>query len=314
MTFSLNSEANFTIQDSINSIESDIWEENADSVVENTTINAELITEEDEEDNYIYLPKSDEELGFLDWSSNPYLTHEHRIQQKSVERLRTQTQSNEIPFLIGILSLLIFSVFYYTNQHYFKNLFGVFRNPNLSQRQAKGMIEQDGRNNFILHLFSMFSIALYLFSIFRHYEFPLYLNEHPYMLIPGMTISIILIYLLKVSLQRFVAFVFDFGEIMNDYIFQILLTLRVLGIILIPFTIIIFFSNSLYMESIIYVSYFVIAITFLLRHLRSSFLYSYLWTLNKFHFILYLCSAELIPILILIKSFTLFNVGDFNPI
>ena len=92
----------------------------------------------------------------------------------------------------------------------------------------------------------------------------------------------------------------------DRYIFVIFLINKIIGILLIPFIILLAFSPPQWMTVIITASGLVIGLLFLLRYLRTYGLLQNDIKINAFHFLLYIAGMELLPILILYKL--VFNV------
>jgi len=77
---------------------------------------------------------------------------------------------------------------------------------------------------------------------------------------------------------------------------------KILGILLIPFIIVIAFSPDYLKKTAVIISLLMVGIMFLLRFLRSfSLLHSQI-KVSRFHFFLYIIGIELLPVLLIYRG------------
>lgn len=220
----------------------------------------------------------------------------------SIEKLKV-TRNLEIPFSITLIGLLIFSLIYYNNRGYVHHLFSAFRNPNLTQRQLEELIQQDSLINGLFNFMAMISLGIFAYVSLNYWHFTPqngFIHQH---LLIFLVLLFLSIYTLKVTLNLLIGYVFGIKKEMNTYIFQLLLTAKILGILLIPFSILIYFSEGTFLDTISYLSIFIVLLALILKFLRSGFLFKAFMRFSKFHFILYLCASEILPFLIALKLF-----------
>ena len=55
---------------------------------------------------------------------------------------------------------------------------------------------------------------------------------------------------------------------------------------------------------VVLVSFFIVGILFCIRYLRSWSVFGAFFRFSKFHFFLYLCASELLPLAVLVKILT----------
>lgn len=150
---------------------------------------------------------------------------------------------------------------------------------------------------FMLTYFSNF--GLFLFLLYDNYNQQWLGNTDlvNYFLISGFLVSLSL---LKFFLYKITALVFDQGKIFTEALFHNSLYNKITGIIIVPFIILIAYTHGIYQDIFIYLSLTVVLVIFVLRLFRAvvfvrknvvSFLY----------FILYLCSLEILPVLVITK-------------
>lgn len=208
-------------------------------------------------------------------------------------------------FLLIILLVSVLGIFRAVNPSYFRNLFRAFRNPSLSTRQLKEQLRQDSPASLLMDLIFSFSLGLYLYYALEHIHdgsailftpLPTYIS-----IILKFTLLFILIYVVRFLFLKFTGWVFNISEITDNYTFNVFLINKILGIVIIPFTIILAFGEGQWVQASLFLSFVVIAILFLNRYLRSGVVFGYFIKFSKFHFFMYLCASELLPLAVLMK-------------
>ena len=110
-----------------------------------------------------------------------------------------------------------------------------------------------------------------------------------------------LIYMVRHSVLYIISKVFPIEKEVRTYNFIILTVGILLGLILMPLNIFIAYSPDSLTQLFIYAAYAAILLAYLVRSLRGLTVASTFLIDNKFHFLLYLCTVEFAPLLILVK-------------
>jgi len=74
-----------------------------------------------------------------------------------------------------------------------------------------------------------------------------------------------------------------------------------LGILLLPFTIVMAFGTPDIAQLALFISVLLILILFINRYMRSWQVFGSFFQYSKFHFFTYLCASELLPLAVLMK-------------
>lgn len=197
---------------------------------------------------------------------------------------------------IFILVLAVFKVFY---SKYFNNIFRVFFNTSLRQNQLTDLLLQAKLASLIFNIFFVISAGLYAWLILDHYK--LLKEGNNYILIGLSVLFVAIIYFGKFISLKIIGWISGMSIAIDQYIFVIFLINKIIGILLIPFIILIAFAPATWLTIIIIASFCMIGILFLLRYLRSYGLLQNQLKINPFHFILYIIGMELLPILLIYK-------------
>jgi Na+-translocating ferredoxin:NAD+ oxidoreductase RnfD subunit len=100
---------------------------------------------------------------------------------------------------------------------------------------------------------------------------------------------------------RFSGWAFRVEGVTEHYLFNVFLINKILAMILIPFIIILAFADAEVAKQMIVVSFLVGGLLLLNRYIRSWQVFGSFFQYSKFHFFMYLCASELLPLAVLMK-------------
>ncbi|MEJ5054196.1 DUF4271 domain-containing protein [Sphingobacterium sp. MYb382] len=149
-------------------------------------------------------------------------------------------------------------------------------------------------------LYLIFSLALGLFmllieSSFTHY----YLLRFDNYLRVSLVVS--LLFIVKILLIRFVSFIFELDRLVREYVTVLYLVYFNSMLFLMPFLLALLFVPSTYFKILLILFSVIVASLFVYRFLRTFFRLFGNLRFSVFYLILYLCTLEVAPILILVK-------------
>lgn len=200
--------------------------------------------------------------------------------------------------ICGLLLLLgVFKTFY---RHYFSNLFRVYFNTSLRQTQLSEQLLQARLPSFLLNVFFVIVTGIFLWQLFVHFDKTNRFGTG--MLLQFCIITVALVYLIKYCFLKFIGWVAGISELMDHYIFIIFMVNKLLGILLLPFIILLAFSNPDWLGTVKTFAFLGIGLLFLSRYAKSYGLKGQKISIKPFHFILFFIGAELIPLALLYKA------------
>ena len=165
----------------------------------------------------------------------------------------------------------------------------LFNNANIVQK----------RISFIFSVFYLLSFSVYLFLLFEYFEyFPAGLQD--FQLIISLFGFLLALNLFRTSYFRITGFVFKREKLFQEATFHNSLFNKLTGIVSLPFILIISYISEIYLDFVVYLSLFLLISVNVLRIIRGvKFVMKNV--ISYFYFILYLCSLEILPILVIIK-------------
>ena len=220
-----------------------------------------------------------------------------------VNKVRKERSQQDVFFYLiaAIAALLAFFRFFYTR--YFNNLFRVFFNASLRQSQLTDQLLQAKLPSLFFNIVFVFIGGVYAYLLLRYYKWVS--DEEMWKILLYSTLSLALIYFIKFLSLKFTGWLTGFKQVTNTYIFIIFLINKILGILLIPFTIIIAFSIPELTTAAVIISLLLIGLMFLLRFFRSYGLLQHQLKISRFHFFMYVAGIEVIPVLLIYKGLVL---------
>jgi len=162
--------------------------------------------------------------------------------------------------------------------------------------------DQDGQSPwpfYLLYLFFFANLAFFLLQWL--WPLGLRLSTRPapdlLMLIAGVGLA----FGLKHLLLRVLGYIFPLRPQLAQYSFAIRLYSIALGLLLLPVNLLLAFAPAELHTGLIYLVLGAVALAYLLRSLRGLVIAgSTAWS-NKFHFLLYICTVEIAPVVVLAK-------------
>ena len=203
--------------------------------------------------------------------------------------------------LLVTIAILAFLRFFYIR--YFNNLFRVFFNTSLRQSQLTDQLLQAKLPSLFFNLIATVSFGLFIYFVLKYFDWVKF--ENPLIIILICTLDISVIYLLKFITLKFTGWVTGYNDVTNMYIFIIFLINKILGIILLPFIIIMAFAAPALVKAAVLIAALLTIIMFLLRFLRSYGLLQHLIKISRLHFFMYIIGIEIVPVLLIYKGLML---------
>jgi hypothetical protein len=224
-----------------------------------------------------------------------------------VMKERTPESKDQVFYLlVGLLFFVAFSRLLFPK--YFQNTFRLFFQTTFRQKQTRDQLLQQGLGSLLLNLLFFFSGAIYIALALVHYK----VSVFPFwQLLLYSCLGLLVLYTGKFLFLSFAGWVFNVKEGAQTYIFIVFLINKIIGVMLIPFILIIAFSQARLVDAAVTASVILIALLFFYRYFVSVKSFRRDLHINPFHFFLYLCGVEIVPLLIIGKVVLNYLDGTF---
>jgi hypothetical protein len=225
--------------------------------------------------------------------------YQFRNPVRRMESVRVRTEGKEYLFYSVAGLLLFFALLRNVFGRYLQDLFRLFFRSSLKQRQAKEQLMEAYMPSLLLNLLFVLSGALFLSLMLR--QFRLGLNYSFWLLLLYCASGLTLIYLVKFLTLKLCGWIFRVGEATDTYTFIVFTTNKVIGIALLPFILLLAFTTGATYQVAFTLSLLLVGGLFVYRYFLSYSSVQRQVRLSLFHFGLYLCAFEILPLLLINK-------------
>lgn len=215
-----------------------------------------------------------------------------------------KTQSKDPLFYLIVVMVFMLASLKYAYHRYFTNLFRVFFNTSLRQSQLTDQLLQAKLPSLLFNLFFVISGGLFIYILLSYFH--LISGDSKWVFIFFSMVLMGLIYFLKFCTLKFTGWITGLKDATNTYLFVLFLINKIIGIFLVPFIIILSFSDYAIVSFAVPISLISIGIFILLRFFRSYGLIQNQLKISRFHFFLYIMGVEILPLLLIYKGLMIY--------
>ena len=208
-------------------------------------------------------------------------------------------EGKELMFYTLIGLLLLFALLRTIFGKYVNDLFRLFFRRTLKQRQITEQLSQTPLPSLIFNVFFIITAGLYLSFILLHYGMGP--KENFWLLAFYSSAALGCMYLLKFMGLKFTGWVLNLTEATDSYIFIVFIINKVIGIYLLPFLILLAFTQGGMYQVAVTLSWCGIACLFIYRFILSYSAVHNQIRVKPFHFFVYLLAFEIVPLLLIYK-------------
>ena len=247
--------------------------------------------------------------------ANPFDVVAHRAPVATESMAENKTEAFN-PFAVlprggglpgSVMALLMLTAFAFltfsvaSNRAAVGRAWGGFLSDNgfsMAQREASGFVGTTPY--YLLYVNFLFNAGIFIFLLTRVFQRETF-NNFRFLLV--CLIGAAIAFLSKHLFLFLIKALFPVGAEVRKYNFLIIIFNCVLGLFLVPFNMFIAFSAKEGSQQLLLVSWMLglVAIFYAYRSLRASPIGAKFLTQSPFHFLLYLCTVEIAPVLLLVK-------------
>ncbi len=228
---------------------------------------------------------------------NPYFNFYGKMQLLDIEPHKPSSTDGIFYLIFGLC--FYFALVRLFFRRYLNNLFSLFFRASMRQQQIREQALQAPLPSLLLNVLFVLTLGLYACFLIRYYQ---YADQMEFWLLYSYCVlTIAAIYTIKFSLLKLCGWVFNVSKASDNYIFVVFLVNKILGISLLPFLMIIAFSNPETVDIAIAVSILMVVILFVYRFIGAFGMIRSEIKLTVFHYFIYLCAFEMAPLLLIYK-------------
>ena len=243
------------------------------------------------------------EFSWMVLEHHPYFGFAAPVTTKGRSEIK-QFTGKELLFYLIVLLLIIYALLRMTFPKYFIDLFRLFFRTTLKQRQIKEQLMQTPLPSLLLNCFFVVSGGLYITFLIQHYNFSQ--EQNFWLLFFYCCIGLSAAYFLKFIGLKVSGWLFNVEEAANSYIFIVFVVNKMMGILLLPFLILLAFTMGNVYTGGLTISWCIVGALLIYRFILTYSAIHNEVKVNLFHFFLYLCAFEIAPLLLVYKGLLLF--------
>ena len=220
------------------------------------------------------------------------------------ESAKKNFQGKELQFYLLVILLLIYGMLKRAFPKYFNDLFRLFFRTTIKQLQVREQLMQTPLPSLLLNIFFVITGSLYISFILLNVKWNPINNFWLMTLycIGGLSI----IYSIKFFSLKVSGWLFNMQSAADAYIFIVFIINKMIGLVLLPFLIMLAFTQRKVYSVSLMLSLIVVVVLFAYRFILTYSAVRNQVKVNPFHFFLYFCAFEIAPLLLIYKALLLF--------
>lgn len=202
----------------------------------------------------------------------------------------------------GILLLLSFLRLAFFK--YFLDLFKVFFNTSMRQKQIREQLSQAPLPSLLLNIFFFIIGGTFLYFLMDHYGA---LPQAPVALVVFLSIlGLAALYLGKYVFVTMLGWTFDKKVAAENYLFVVFMVNKMAGLFLLPMTLLMAYTDPTERQVVITLTVIGLVILGIIRLVRAFASINNILKINPLHFIVFVAAFEVIPVLLIYKGLLMF--------
>ncbi len=235
---------------------------------------------------------------------HPYFGFGSHLQSLAGDAVKHQAKGKEWIFYLLIFLLMVFGALRRIFPKYFSDLFRLFFRTTIKQRQIKEQLVQTPLPSLLLNGFFVISTGLYIAFLLQYFHLDPF--ENFWLLLLYSIAGLSAVYFIKFAGLKISGWLFGMEETAEAYIFIVFVVNKMLGILILPFLLLIAFAQGNLFTAGLALSWCLVGGLLLYRFILTYAAIRNQVKLNPFHFFLYLCAFELAPLLLIYKGLLIF--------
>jgi hypothetical protein len=212
-------------------------------------------------------------------------------------------------YLFYLLSALVLLLAFIRTSFpkYFQHIFKMLFQTSFRQKQTREQLAQSQMPSMLMNLLFVLVAAAFISIVATQKKLT---GLSFWSLFLYSVLVLIAVYTLKFLFLRFTGWIFHVAEASEAYVFIVFLVNKLLGVILLPLLWMITFSGGELNVVALTISLFLIGFLLVYRYILSLASVRDMLRVSAFHFFIYLCGVEILPIILIYKL--VFNKTGFT--
>ena len=211
--------------------------------------------------------------------------------------------------LFIILGLILFTIIKYNFGKNIQESFLSFINYRQSLRIFYERNESDKQTNIFSHILFSLSVGIFISLVIPFFGARLLWSSYTLSIL-FFSVTTCSLYVLKAQIWKVFGIIFMFQKFSKIYIYNMFLHNRIIGLIIFPLVAVVPYISENIAQGIIYVVIATFVLSYLFKFFRIFQIIN-AQNVSVLYFILYLCSLEILPLLLFVKCCKMLSESMF---
>ncbi|HTN18540.1 MAG TPA: DUF4271 domain-containing protein [Chitinophagaceae bacterium] len=238
-------------------------------------------------------------LHFDSTMQRPFRASSLKVTNYIARRHTTENNTLDFYLLLGLCAIL--GAIKTIHPKYFNDVWRAFINPTLGSRQLKDIIQAATFPNLLMNVYATTVLGTYVYYLVSFNVDWRFSGVPSGAIVSLLVAGSILMYSGKYLFVQFAGWAFNIRATSEQYNFNIFLVNKILGMMLLPFIVCFAFLDAQWDTPLFIISIILIVVMLLNRYVRSWNIFAQFFMNSRFHFFMYLCAFEILPLAVLIK-------------
>lgn len=209
-----------------------------------------------------------------------------------------QAPQNDLLFYLLLALVCMLGLIRQVFPKYFQNMFKLLFQASFRQKQTRDQLMQDKPAAILTNILFILVAGLFIAVTAGYYNW----FRIPFWRLSLYCITILaLVYVTKYLVISFAGWVFNAREAAGSYSFIVFMINKISGIALLPMLVVLSFSEGMLRDVVLTIAAGIMIVLLALRYIISLQTVKGNMQLNAFHFFIYICAIELMPVLVIYK-------------
>ena len=219
--------------------------------------------------------------------------------RKSRPKVGAQEAYQRFLFVVVISLLVLLTLLMTGFRAFFQRAYSAFINDTMMNQVYRDRESAGPIPYWVWYIYFFLNAGLLLFFVLRLYD--VVLSDNFYLQWIYCTAGVAGLFLLKHLLLNITGFIFPVEKEIQLYNFLIVIFGIVIGLLLTPINILLAYGPENFFRTLIFITFGLLGLIYGFRYLRGIFIANRFIVFRRFHFLLYICTVEIAPVMVLVK-------------
>lgn len=215
---------------------------------------------------------------------------------------RESHSKDELFYTLSALLIVLAFIKLIFNRYFF-NVFKLLFQPSFRQRQTKEQLLQGNVPSFFMNLFFILSGGAFIALLADYYQLSAVSFRSLFLY---SATALLILYSAKYITLQFAGWVFNVSTAIDNYIFIVYLINKIIGVLLIPFLLVMAFSSKAIIDISVVIALILIIALFVYRYIISFSPVRKEIKVSISHFFIYIIAIEFLPLLLICKMLIIY--------